>query len=205
MSEPLSNHEDGALLATRDRGQETALRRGENPMQNATYLGITRLRYVQCTHDKGRPYYYFRRRRFPIVRLPGEPGSELFMSVYNSALASKSREQFTALRSNMEQQGPRDVELSPLATAILAWAERKPITRSQANMVAKRFGVAIEEIMRGREIVDQDFKPVTSSPEDGNEARELSKAQEILGMVLPTDQDSALALHPSEEASQRGV
>jgi hypothetical protein len=168
-------------------------------MQNTTYLGITRLRYVQCTHDKGRPYYYFRRRHFPIVRLPGEPGSELFMSVYNSALAAKSREQFTALRSNMEQQGPRDVELSPLATAIMAWAERKPITRSQASMVAKRFGVAIEEIMRGREIVDEGLKPVAKSPEDDDEAGELSTAQEILGMVLPTDQDSALSLHASEK------
>ena len=124
-------------------------------MANTTYLGVTRLRYVQCTHDKGRPYYYFRRRRFPIVRLPGEPGSELFMTVYSSALAATSREQFTALRSNMEQHRPRDVALSPLATAAMAWAERKPITLSQATMVAKRFGVAIEEILRGREVMDQ--------------------------------------------------
>ena len=123
-------------------------------MQNTTYLGITRLRYVQCTHDKGRPYYYFRRRRFPIVRLPGEPGSALFMTVYNSALAATSHEQFTALRSNMEQHRPEDVALSPLGTAIMAWAEREPITLSQATMVAKRFGVAIEEILRGREVVD---------------------------------------------------
>jgi hypothetical protein len=124
-------------------------------MQNTTYVGVTRLRYVQCTHDKGRPYYYFRRRRFPIVRLPGEPGSELFMTVYNSALAATSPEQFTPLRSNMEQHRPQDVALSPLATAIMAWAERVPLTLSQATMVAKRFGVAIEEILRGREVVDQ--------------------------------------------------
>ena len=124
-------------------------------MQNTTYVGVTRLRYVQCTHDKGRPYYYFRRRRFPILRLPGEPGSELFMTVYSSALAATSSEQFTALRSNMEQQRPHNVALSPLATAILVWAEKKPITLSQATMVAKRFGVAIEEIVRGRQVVDQ--------------------------------------------------
>ena len=124
-------------------------------MQNTTYVGVTRLRYVQCTHDKGRAYYYFRRRRFPIVRLPGEPGSELFMTVYNSALAATSREQFTALRSNMEQHRPEDVALSPLATAIMAWAEQEPITLSQATMVAKKFGVAIEEILRGRDVVDQ--------------------------------------------------
>jgi hypothetical protein len=107
------------------------------------------------------------------------------MTVYNSALAAKSREQFTALRSNMEQQRPRDVELSPLATAIMAWAERKPITLSQASMVAKRFGVDIEVILRGREIVDQGLKPVAKSPEDDNEAGELSKAQEILRNATP--------------------
>ena len=152
-------------------------------MQNTTYVGVTRLRYVQCTHDKGRPYYYFRRRRFPIVRLPGEPGSELFMTVYNSALAATNPEQFTALRSNMEQHRPENVELSPLATAILAWAEREPITLSQATMVAKRFGVAIEEIVRGREVVDQRLEPISKSPEEDNKAGELNKAQEILGTV----------------------
>ena len=170
-------------------------------MQNTTYVGVTRLRYVQCTHDKGRPYYYFRRRRFPIVRLPGEPGSELFMTVYSSALAATSLEQFTALRSNMEQQRPRDVELSPLGSAIMAWAERKPITLSQASMVAKRFGVDIEEIMRGRQIVDQGLKPVSKSPEDdNNEAGELSKAQELLGMVFPANEALGLPSNPSEEA-----
>ena len=112
-------------------------------------------RYVQCTHDKGHPYYYFRRRHFPIVRLPGEPGSEFFMASYSSALAATSSEQFIALRSNMEQHRPRNVALSPLATAIMAWAAREPITLSQATMVAKRFGVAIEEIVRGREVLDQ--------------------------------------------------
>jgi len=169
-------------------------------MQNTTYVGVTRLRYVQCTHDKGRPYYYFRRRRFPIVRLPGEPGSELFMSVYSSALAATSREQFTALRSNMEQHRSQEVALSPLGTAIMAWAEREPITLAQATMLAKRFGVAIEEIVRGREVVDQHLEPISKSPEEDNEAGELSKAQEILGLVLPADGDSPRPLGPGEEA-----
>jgi hypothetical protein len=82
------------------------------------------------------------------------------MTVYSSALAATSHEQFTALRSNMEQHRPQDVALSPLATAIMAWAERKPITLSQATMVAKRFGVAIEEILHGREVVDQRLEPI---------------------------------------------
>src|SRR5215831_12848023 len=123
-------------------------------MANTAYVAVTRLRYVQCTHDKGRAYYYFRRRHFPIVRLPGEPGSELFMTVYSSALAATSPEQFTALRSKMKQQQPKKT-LSPVATAMLARAEGKPITLAQATMLAMRFGVAIEEIVRGREVVYQ--------------------------------------------------
>ena len=38
------------------------------------------------------------------------------------------------------------------------------------------------------------------SPEEDDEAGELNKAQEILGMVLPADEDSTLPLHPGEEA-----
>ena len=169
-------------------------------MQNTTYVGVTRLRYVQCTHDKGRPYYYFRRRRFPIVRLPGEPGSELFMTVYSSALAATSHEQFTALRSNMEQYRPRDVELSPLETAVMAWAKREPITLLQATMIAKLFGVATEEIVRRREVVDQRSKPVSKSFEEDNEPGKLGKAEKIAGVVLPANEDPALPLNPGEEA-----
>jgi len=107
------------------------------------------------------------------------------MTVYSSALAATSREQFTALRTNMERH--QNVELSPLATAILAWAEREPITLSQATMVAKRFGVAIEEIVRGREIVDQTLEPISKSLEANNEAGELNKAQETLGTIPGED------------------
>jgi hypothetical protein len=99
----------------------------------------------------------------------------------------------------MEQHQPRKT-LSPLATAIMAWAERGRITLSQATMVAKRFGVAIEEIVRGREVVDQRLEPVSKSPEEDNEAGELSKAQEILGYSTPSGRGSARPLDPAEEA-----
>src|SRR5215813_5097146 len=58
-------------------------------------------------------------------------------------------------------------------------------------------------------IVDRNFRhtwrslllePISKSPEEDNEAGELNKAQEILGVVLPADEDSALPLHPGEEA-----
>jgi hypothetical protein len=134
-------------------------------MSNATYAGVTKLRFVQGTHSKGRTYYYFRR-SFPIVRLPGEPSSELFTNLYNAALAATTREQFIALRSNMPQKRPRDPELySPSTNAIMAWAKRGPITYAQATMVAQRFGVAIEEIVRGCEVLDNPKDQVLANKE----------------------------------------
>jgi hypothetical protein len=44
------------------------------------------------------------------------------------------------------------------------------------------------------------LEPISKSPEEDNEAGELNKAQEILGVVLPADEDSALPLDPGEEA-----
>jgi Tripartite tricarboxylate transporter family receptor len=44
------------------------------------------------------------------------------------------------------------------------------------------------------------LEPISKSPEKDNEAGELNKAQEILGIVLPADEDPALPLNPSEEA-----
>jgi hypothetical protein len=126
-------------------------------MSHTTDVGVNRLRFVVRTQDKGQRYYYFRRRPFPLVRLPGEPGSEFFTTVYNSALQASTSEQFAALRSNVTQMSPRKVE-SPLTTALLEWANQEPITFSQASMIAKRFGVSIEDVVRGRQIADSPKK-----------------------------------------------
>ena len=41
-------------------------------MSSKTYVGVTALpRYVIRTQTRGGTYYYFRRKPFPIVRLPG--------------------------------------------------------------------------------------------------------------------------------------
>ena len=43
-------------------------------------------------------------------------------------------------------------------------------------------------------------EPISKSFEEDHEAGELDEAEEVLGMVLPTDQDAALPLYPGEEA-----
>jgi hypothetical protein len=42
--------------------------------------------------------------------------------------------------------------------------------------------------------------PFSKLPEEDNEASELDKAEEVLGMVLPPDETTALPLYPREEA-----
>src|SRR5262245_1519365 len=44
------------------------------------------------------------------------------------------------------------------------------------------------------------LEPISKSPEEDNEASELYEAEEVLGVVFPTDDDAALPLNPSKEA-----
>jgi hypothetical protein len=43
------------------------------------------------------------------------------------------------------------------------------------------------------------LKPISKSPEEDNQARELDEAKEILGVILPSDEDAALPLNPCEK------
>jgi hypothetical protein len=124
-------------------------------MSSKTYVGVTASpRYVFRTQTRGRTYYYFRRRPFPIVRLPNEPGSVPFTTAYNAALKATSQEEFAALRKYMQRQRSRRPD-SPSTQAMLIWAERQPITLAQATLVAQRFGGSVDEITRDREIVSE--------------------------------------------------
>ena len=44
------------------------------------------------------------------------------------------------------------------------------------------------------------LEPISKSFEEDNEAGKLDKAEEIVGVVLPTNEDPALPLNPGEEA-----
>src|SRR4029450_4485787 len=87
-------------------------------MSSKTYVGVTALpRYVIRTQRGGRTYYYFRRRPFPIVRLPGEPGSAFFTDTYTGALRATNLEGFTALRKHLQDQPARPPD-SPSTQAV---------------------------------------------------------------------------------------
>ena len=44
------------------------------------------------------------------------------------------------------------------------------------------------------------LEPISKSSEEDNEAGELYKAEEVLSVILPADEDATLPLYPSEEA-----
>jgi hypothetical protein len=44
------------------------------------------------------------------------------------------------------------------------------------------------------------LEPISKSPEEDNEAGELDKAQEVLCVILPANEDPTLPLNPSKEA-----
>ncbi len=44
------------------------------------------------------------------------------------------------------------------------------------------------------------LEPISKSSEEDNEAGELDEAEEVLGVILPADENAALPLDPSEEA-----
>src|SRR5215467_2703350 len=49
-------------------------------------------------------------------------------------------------------------------------------------------------------LCEQSLEPISKSPEEDNEASELYEAEEVVGVVFPTDEDAALPLNPSKEA-----
>src|SRR5262249_9300520 len=47
------------------------------------------------------------------------------------------------------------------------------------------------------------LEPISKSPEEDNEASELCEAEEVVGVVFPTDEDAALPLNPSQRSAPR--
>jgi hypothetical protein len=43
------------------------------------------------------------------------------------------------------------------------------------------------------------LEPISKSSEEDNEAGELYKAEEVLSVILPADEDATLPLYPGEE------
>ena len=55
-------------------------------------------------------------------------------------------------------------------------------------------------IVERRAIRPEWVEPISKSSEEDNEAGELDKAEEVLSVILPADEDATLPLYPGEEA-----
>ena len=65
------------------------------------------------------------------------------------------------------------------------------------NLLMTKYGYSAQKIDRWP--LGQ-LEPISKSPEEDDEASELYEAEEVLGVVFPTDEDAALPLNPSKEA-----
>ena len=68
--------------------------------------------------------------------------------------------------------------------------------------LAKSFDMALSVRLPAGRHADRphSLEPISKSSEEDNEAGELDKAEEVLSMVLPADEDATLPLYPGEEA-----
>jgi hypothetical protein len=93
-------------------------------------------------------YYYCRRPGFPIVRMPGEPGSPEFVATHEAILQATTPGEVQDIRT---KTGTRDKgkrrELST-ADAIIAWAEHKPLTPEQIVLVSQALGAPVDYVLR---------------------------------------------------------
>src|SRR6476646_10424063 len=78
--------------------------------------------------------------------------------------------------------------LCPLASSISV--RLRPMEPTAPPAPVTRIGLACDDCV----------EPISKSFEEHNEAGKLDKAEEIVGVVLPTNEDPALPLKPGEEA-----
>lgn len=109
--------------------------------------------WVRMQMNHGRPYYYFRRRNLLInVRLP-DPDSPEFDAAYERAVAASTLEDVLALRAEMNMMPikRKSVKVNEITQAIMDWAERKPLSERQVELLQEcPLKLTREEALRGR-------------------------------------------------------
>ena len=123
-----------------------------------------------------------------------------------------------ALRPSLQRRGRRAASHIEAASAATAKGNGEPhegVSQSSSDLVVRmreaHIGIISWIILGliagfiGSKLVDrrgQGFwlEPISKSSEEDNEAGELNEAEEVLGVILPADEDAALPLDPSEEA-----
>jgi hypothetical protein len=94
-------------------------------------------------------YRYFVRyknKKWPQIRLPGEPGSPEFMAVYERALAATTLKQFKQLREEVNLHIRRHIFTSS-GDAIVAWAEGRELSPHEIELIMRALGLTHNEVI----------------------------------------------------------
>ena len=75
-----------------------------------------------------------------------------------------------------------------------------PIADMAADIDFCRSGPIPDSCTAADDVLTNLLEPISKSFEKDNEAGELDKAEEIVGVVFPANKDAALPLNPGEEA-----
>ena len=105
------------------------------------------MRWVIKFTNRGRTYYYFRRRPWPIARIHGEPGSPEFEACYQSLLAASTGAEVERIRDRPTKKQRKRHDYFRV-DAIMAWAKKQPLTLEQAQHVHRALGIPIDELLQ---------------------------------------------------------
>ncbi|MFT8791258.1 site-specific integrase [Komagataeibacter saccharivorans] len=98
-------------------------------------MAVLKIKYVQTVHDRyGNAHYYFRRRGYPRVALPGLPGTTEFMDAYQHALGNAPRD----IGAGLNAPGT----FTALAVAYYQsaeWRQLEPITQNTYRNIIEKF------------------------------------------------------------------
>ena len=90
---------------------------------------------------------------------------------------------------------------------LIAIVDDDESVRDATERLMRSAGFSAETFSRGADFLSSPglsrtacLEPISKSFEEDNEAGQLEKAEEILGVVLPANEDPALPLNPGEEA-----
>ena len=105
------------------------------------------MRWVIKFTNRDRTYYYFRRRPWPVARIHGEPGSPEFEARYQSLLAASTAAEVERIRDRTMKKQRKQHDYFG-ADAIIAWAEKQPLTPEQVQHVHRALGIPLDELLK---------------------------------------------------------
>ena len=97
------------------------------------------LKYVhRKTNKLGKPFFYFRKKGAPSVRLPGEPGTNAFMSAYGHCMED------TPIGANAN---PHKVKLGSMAALAYAWYQSADFQSLRVESTQKNYRRVVDKFL----------------------------------------------------------